>query len=133
MSTITATDRLVYKTPEASLFHILQSEFNFSLRESREVVNVAHEIDSAYPTVNPEKVVEWNPDFILLGYMSAVQTREDFARRIGWRDIPAVRSGSIIDDVSPDLLLRPGPRLVHGVRQLSQRFHGVPAKGDTAP
>ena len=44
MSTITTTDRLAHKTPEASLFHILQSELNFSLRESREVVNVAHEM-----------------------------------------------------------------------------------------
>lgn len=44
MSKITATDRLALKTPEASLFHILQNEFNFSLRESREVVNVAHEM-----------------------------------------------------------------------------------------
>jgi hypothetical protein len=44
MSTKTTTDRLAQKTPEASLFHILQSEFNFSRRESREVVNVAHEM-----------------------------------------------------------------------------------------
>ena len=44
MSNITAADRLAHKTPEASLFHILQNEFNFSLRESREVVNVAHEM-----------------------------------------------------------------------------------------
>ncbi|MCP4713241.1 MAG: DUF1670 domain-containing protein, partial [Planctomycetes bacterium] len=44
MSTKTAADRLAHKTPEAKLFHILQNEFNFSLRESREVINVAHEL-----------------------------------------------------------------------------------------
>lgn len=44
MSKIKATERLAQKTPEASLFHILQNEFNFSRRESREVVNVTHEM-----------------------------------------------------------------------------------------
>jgi transposase len=44
MSNITTEDRLALKTPEASFFHVLQSEFNFSARESREVVNTAREM-----------------------------------------------------------------------------------------
>jgi len=59
MSTKTALERLAQKTPEASLFHILQSEFNFSLRESREVVNVAHEmlgLDQSNGQVRPGQV-----------------------------------------------------------------------------
>lgn len=44
MSNITTEDRLALKTPEASFFHILHKEFNFSPREAREVVNVAHEM-----------------------------------------------------------------------------------------
>jgi iron complex transport system substrate-binding protein len=86
-------------------------------------INVAHEIDSPYPVVNPEKVVEWNPDVIVLGYMNEVQTPEDLPERIGWKEIKAVRSGRIIDDISSDLLLRPGPRLTEGVRALAQGIH----------
>lgn len=59
MSNITAADRLAQKTPEASLFHILQSEFNFSVRESREVVNVAHELlglDQAKGQIRPGQI-----------------------------------------------------------------------------
>jgi iron complex transport system substrate-binding protein len=88
-------------------------------------VNVAHQIDSAYPTVNPEKVVEWNPDVILLGYMNQEPSKEVLAGRIGWAGVAAVRSGSVIRDVSSDLLLRPGPRLVEGVDILNRRLYGV--------
>ncbi|MGB3219216.1 MAG: hypothetical protein WBD79_17595 [Anaerolineae bacterium] len=44
MSQITVSDRLEQKTPEARLQHVLQEEFNLSLREAREVVSTAREI-----------------------------------------------------------------------------------------
>ena len=91
-------------------------------------VNVAHEIPQAYPHINPEKVIQWNPDFILVAHMNAGETGSQFARRIGWADISAVRGGRIIDDIDPDLLLRPGPRLVHGAKTLALRLHKAPVE-----
>jgi hypothetical protein len=44
MSTITADDRLALKTPDATLLHILQQEFNFSQRVSREILATAKDI-----------------------------------------------------------------------------------------
>jgi biotin operon repressor len=44
MSEHTASDRLALKTPEASLLHVLESEFNLSYREAREVVSAAREL-----------------------------------------------------------------------------------------
>ncbi|MFH1265727.1 MAG: cobalamin-binding protein [Planctomycetota bacterium] len=98
-------------------------------------LNVAHELDAAYPAVNPEKVVEWDPNVIVLCYMNAEQpilAQEALAGRIGWNDIAAVRSGSVISDITPDLLLRPGPRLIEGAKALSRRLHGV-ATEETVP
>lgn len=86
-------------------------------------INVAAEIDNPYPKVNPEKVIEWNPDVIVLGYMTQEQTQQSLANRIGWRDMRAVQSGRIISDIPSDLLLRPGPRMTEGVKALAQRFH----------
>jgi iron complex transport system substrate-binding protein len=88
-------------------------------------INVACDIDAPYPTVNPEMVIEWNPDVIVLGYMTQEQTRETLANRIGWSDIKAVQSGRIISDVPSDLVLRPGPRLTEGVKVLARRIHGA--------
>lgn len=44
MSEHTANDRLALKTPEASFLHVLESEFNLSSREAREVVSAAREL-----------------------------------------------------------------------------------------
>ena len=95
-------------------------------------VNVARELDSAYPTINPEKVIDWNPDVILLGHTDRRKSRMSFAERIGWNDIAAVRSGKIVEDIPSEVLLRPGPRLIDGVKMLSQRLHGAETK-ETVP
>lgn len=94
-------------------------------------INVAKELDSDYPTVNPEKVVEWNPDVIVSGYMNQEQPEEALAKRIGWSEVKAVRSGRIINDIPSELLLRPGPRVTEGVWALARRLHGPEADDDT--
>ncbi|MGO8705345.1 MAG: ABC transporter substrate-binding protein [Candidatus Brocadiia bacterium] len=87
-------------------------------------VNVAHDLSQDYPTINPERVVRWDPDVILLCYMTETKdAAAQVAGRIGWGGIKAVREGRIIADISPDVLLRPGPRLVAGVLQLAERLH----------
>jgi iron complex transport system substrate-binding protein len=87
-------------------------------------VNVAHDLDREYPAVNPEKVIEWNPDVILIGYMMDPKDAVlRLAARIGWADVKAVREGRVIADIPADDFLRPGPRLVEGVRLLAERLH----------
>jgi DNA-binding Lrp family transcriptional regulator len=44
VSKASTQDRLALKTPEASFLQVLQSEFNFSLRVSRELLNAAQEM-----------------------------------------------------------------------------------------
>lgn len=88
-------------------------------------VNVAHDVTQAHPTINPEQVVEWNPDVIVLCYMTGEGgAASEIARRIGWGDISAVKNGRVINDIDPDYLLRPGPRLIKGVRALAERLYG---------
>ncbi|HOX38960.1 MAG TPA: cobalamin-binding protein [Candidatus Brocadiia bacterium] len=86
-------------------------------------VNVAREIAQDFPKINPEKVVEWNPDVILVARMtSAEKAGKEFPARIGWNGISAVRNGRLICDIDLDLLLRAGPRLIDGVEILHKRF-----------
>ena len=83
-------------------------------------INVAHDLEDPYPRISSEAVVGWNPDVIILGYMSeSGLTAEHVAQRIGWSGIKAVKSGRIITSIPSDLLLRPGPRLVDGIAILS--------------
>ena len=92
-------------------------------------VNVAHEVSQAYASINPEKVVEWNPDFIVVARMDGPDdAAAGLARRIGWADISAVKNGRVIDDIPADLLFRPGPRLIDGVEALAARLHSPEGK-----
>lgn len=89
-------------------------------------VNVARNINQHYPHVNPEKVIEWNPDVIVLCYMEQEgPTAARLADRIGWAEISAVKQGRIIDNIPPDLILRPGPRLLEGVKILAKYLYGA--------
>jgi iron complex transport system substrate-binding protein len=89
-------------------------------------INVAHEISQEYVNVSTEKVIEWNPDVIVIARMGR---REDAAlqvsQRVGWTDISAVKEARIIDDIPPDLLFRPSPRLIEGVKALAVRLRNA--------
>ena len=92
-------------------------------------VNVAHDLPQAYPRVSAEKVIEWNPDVIVVAHMArGGDAASEIAQRIGWSEIAAVKNGRIVRDVPHDLLLRPGPRLIDGVKALAQHLHGVTSR-----
>lgn len=85
--------------------------------------NVADTLDEPFAKVTSEQVIRWNPDVIILGYMGpAAGAAETVSKRIGWDSIDAVRNHRIIDDIHPDLLLRPGPRIVDGLEALDRRL-----------
>ncbi len=88
--------------------------------------NVAREISTAYPRIDPEKVITWNPDVILVAHRDRPgEAAERLARHIGWSEVAAVRNRRVIDDIDADLLFRPGPRLVDGVKALAARLYPV--------
>lgn len=94
-------------------------------------VSVTRDLSQDYPQINPEDVIHWNPDFILLTTMRpSSRALGELQNRIGWKQIRAVRSHQIIYGISPDYLLRPGPRLVLGIRLLAQRLHPEKEKPD---
>ena len=89
-------------------------------------VNVAKSLKAGYPTISPEKVLQWNPDVILMSHsVKGGDAKSHLAGRIGFSAIKAVKTGRIIDDIDSDLYLRPGPRLVEGVRALAERLYPV--------
>ena len=92
-------------------------------------VNVANEISEPYPCINPEKVIEWDPDVIIPCYMGdKSNVARQMSRRIGWGDITAIKTGRIIDDFPNDLIMRGGPRLIDGIELLARHLHGTISK-----
>jgi len=64
---------------------------------------------------------------IFIGYDTGTGRAEDLLKaRPGWKDISAVRNGKVYSDVSLDLYMRPGPRLVEGMSEFEKRIYSAP-------
>jgi iron complex transport system substrate-binding protein len=87
--------------------------------------NIGDEVEKPYFQVAPEWVVARDPQIILCLYMSATEAvHQRLMARPGWRDVSAVRTGSVRDGLPNDLLLRPGPRVLEGIQALTRCIRG---------
>lgn len=86
-------------------------------------VNIGHDVRRPYSYFSPEQVIKRNPDCIILTYMAKENPVNIVRDRFGWGDISAVKNGRVYNDINPDILLRPGPRLVEGLEELYKRLH----------
>jgi len=84
--------------------------------------NIARDFPTPWLTISPEDVIVRNPQIILLTHTSETDPVAVIARRVGWSNIAAVRGGWVVSDPDPDLILRPGPRLVDGLEALAELF-----------
>jgi iron complex transport system substrate-binding protein len=80
--------------------------------------NIYSDIPKESCQVSAESVVERNPDVILLLHGK----RQELVKRPGWSLIRAVRLGWVIDDINPDRLARPSPRMTEGLEQLERKM-----------
>jgi len=74
--------------------------------------NVVPEGPARYPTWNIEAVLEADPDVILVSPHDGESAPQEFFAR--WPELRAVAAGRVTL-IDPDLLHRPGPRLVQGL------------------
>lgn len=84
-------------------------------------VNCFEDSEIPWFVVEPEAVVARNPAVILILHPEA--RAADLSKRLGWDAISAVQSGRVYDGLDEDLLLRPGPRVVDGIRLLVDALH----------
>jgi iron complex transport system substrate-binding protein len=79
-----------------------------------------------------ERLIQADPEVILLGDAAYGVTAEQVAARPGWNVMTAVKSGAIrpIDDI---VVTRPGPRLTEGLRALLSALHPDLVPAPAAP
>lgn len=86
-------------------------------------VNIANDTQKPYSRFSAEVAIQRNPDVIILGYMTKDNTKDLVSNRFGWKNINAVRNKRVISDINPDLILRPGPRIVDGLEEIHKRLY----------
>lgn len=87
--------------------------------------NIAHDLPRAYSRVSEEFVIARDPDYLVL---TSPQARKYFTDNPVWQRTTAVARQQIIDEINPDILMRPGPRLVDGLEQLAERIYKIPPR-----
>jgi iron complex transport system substrate-binding protein len=78
--------------------------------------------------ISIEKLIEADPEVILLGDAAYGVTPEQVASRPGWNVMTAVLDGAVrpVDDIE---ITRPGPRLGIGLRNLAAAIHATDGPG----
>ncbi len=84
-------------------------------------------LPGSYVRINTEWVLREDPDVILLMNPSFLQQIE---RRPGWRDMTALRKDQVVSCIDPDLINRPGPRMIDGAEKLAARLVEIAMKAE---
>jgi iron complex transport system substrate-binding protein len=91
-------------TVEGALYQLLRAE------------NIAADAASPYAQLSAETVVARDPDVIVL---VDGETATSVKARPGWAGVSAVKNDRICE-LDPDLLSRPGPRIIDGLQTLAE-------------
>jgi len=86
-------------------------------------VNIAHDVKRPYSVFSAEKVISANPGCIIMTYMDKEVPLKLIASRSGWAGIDAVKNKQVFNGISPDILLRPGPRVTEGLKELYNKLY----------
>jgi iron complex transport system substrate-binding protein len=114
--------RVFLEISQSPLMTAGRDSFVSDLLERAGGSNIFGILERDYCIVSSERVVGADPEAIFI--LHDLSSKQDLSERLGWEKIEAVRTGRVYDDVDPDLVLRPGPRAVRGIRALSERLHG---------
>ncbi len=99
--------------------------FGDQMLQESNAVNIFHadSAGSGYPQVTDESVIADNPQFIILTEdLQYGGNPQDVYKRTNWEGIAAVKAHQIYH-INADIMQRPGPRLVEGLRCLAQVIH----------
>ncbi len=86
-------------------------------------INISHDLSRPYSIFSSEKVVSLNPGCIIMAYMDKESPLKLIESRFGWNNIDAVKNKKVFNDINPDLLLRPGPRITAGLKEIYKRLY----------
>jgi iron complex transport system substrate-binding protein len=83
--------------------------------------NVTADAQQAYPQYSTEKLLQDDPEYYLAGRSSGA-TVESIVSRPPYSSLQAVQQDKVFV-INDDLVNRPGPRIVDGVREIAETIH----------
>jgi len=128
-----ARPTLLYVLNSEPLITVGPGSFIHHLIELAGGRNAAERTSAPYPRLTMEEVLTQNPDILLFPigeYEGIPQSEQDRWKR--WESLRAVQDGKLFQ-VQADLLNRPGPRVLDGLRHLMGFLHPEVSLDDALP
>jgi iron complex transport system substrate-binding protein len=82
--------------------------------------NIAGQAKAAYPQYSFEKLLDDNPDYLIIP--EGVVERKEIEEDSRWQSLDAVKNARILF-ISADVLSRPGPRVVEAIEEIAEFIH----------
>lgn len=106
-------------SPAPDIYTTGKGTFMDEMLEAIHAENAAS-AQKGWTKITEEAIVKLNPDAIVTtNGKSAVS---EIKKRSGWNGVKAVKNNEVYD-VDPDLVTRPGPRLIKGVEELAEHIY----------
>jgi len=112
----------VYHELDNTFFTVAPNSFVGDFYSVLKAGNIAEGAATAYPQLTQEEILDRDPEVIILADADAGESAQTVKARPGWGAISAVKNDRIYV-VDPDLVSRPGPRLVEGLEQLASLLY----------
>jgi iron complex transport system substrate-binding protein len=113
----------VYHELDSTFFSAAEGSFIGNLYVRLKAENIAGDGGgSPYPQLTQEAIIAANPDVIILADEEFGVTVESVKARPGWDTISAVQNDRIYG-VDPDIISRPGPRIVDALELLAATLY----------
>ncbi len=116
------TQPRVFVELDETLYTVGPGSFIHPLIELAGGQNIAADADSPYPQLSAEQVIAKDPEIIVLTDAAYGVTPEQVAARPGWDEITAVKNGAVYP-IDGDIISRPGPRILEGLKALMSLIH----------
>ena len=112
----------VFVELDETLYTVAPGSFIHPLIEMAGGANIAADSTNPYPQFSAEQVIAKDPEVILLTDAAYGVTADQVKARPGWDKIAAVKNGAVYP-MDGDIISRPGPRILDGLKALAALIH----------
>lgn len=114
--------RVLVLIGDETLYSFGASSYVHTLVELAGGQSLTATLDTEAPVLSEEYVLTNEPDVIVGAFGADYDTSRLLALHPTWDVVPAIQNDRVYS-LNPALLLRPGPRLIQGARQMAQALH----------